>query len=138
MADIISKERRSWNMSRIRSKDTKPELKVRSQLHNMGYRFRLHKKELPGNPDIILPKYMIVIFVNGCFWHRHEGCKMAYNPSSNIEFWQQKFRGNVERDRKAVSELNALGWTVHTVWECQTADEGELGHLLQNKLSPDQ
>ncbi|MBU1162905.1 MAG: DNA mismatch endonuclease Vsr, partial [Proteobacteria bacterium] len=86
--DIISKEKRSWNMSRIRGKDTKPEIIVRSMLHRMGYRFRLHRKDLPGKPDIVLPKYKTVIFVHGCFWHRHKGCKYAYTPKSRVKFWK--------------------------------------------------
>ena len=100
MTDILSKERRSWNMSRIRGSDTKPELLVRSLLHRMGYRFRLHRKDLPGRPDIVLPKYRTVIFVHGCFWHRHKGCKYAYTPKSRTDFWQNKFQGTVERDKR--------------------------------------
>jgi len=122
MADTISEERRSWNMSRIKGKDTKPELIVRSLLHKMGYRFRIHRKDLPGKPDIVLPKYKTVILVHGCFWHRHKDCKYAYTPKSRIEFWQDKFHGNVERDKKHQKQLKALGLKVHVIWECETKD----------------
>jgi DNA mismatch endonuclease (patch repair protein) len=119
MTDRISKEHRSWNMSRIRGKDTKPELAVRSMLHRMGYRFRLHVKDLPGKPDIVLPKYRTVIFVHGCFWHRHPRCKYAYAPKSRARFWRWKLDENVNRDRKARRALRVLGWRVLTVWECE-------------------
>jgi len=117
--DRISKAHRSWNMSRIRSKDTRPEKKVRSALHKSGYRFRLHRKELPGKPDIILPKYKTVIFIHGCFWHRHKGCKYCYTPKSNIEKWQKKFQDNVTRDEKIQSVLQKMGWQVIVIWECE-------------------
>jgi len=119
MADRLSRERRSWNMSRIRSKDTKPEILMRSLLHKAGYRFRLHRKDLPGNPDIVLPKYRTVIFVNGCFWHRHNGCPEASVPKTRAAFWEAKFRNTVERDRQNTKKLEALGWRVVTVWECE-------------------
>ena len=115
MADRLSRERRSWNMSRIRGKDTQPELTVRSTLHRAGYRFRLHRKDLPGRPDIVLPKYRTVILVHGCFWHRHKGCRFAYTPKSRTAFWNEKFSGNVERDRRSVRELRRHGWRVITV-----------------------
>ena len=119
MVDIISKEKRSWNMSRIRGKDTKPELVIRSLLHKMGYRFRLHKKDLPGKPDITLPKYKTAIFVHGCFWHRHKGCKYAYIPKSRVDFWQRKFNENIERDKIKQVGLKEAGWKVIEIWECQ-------------------
>ena len=106
-------------MSRIRSRDTGPELLVRSALHRAGYRFRLHSKDLPGRPDIVLPKYHTVVFVHGCFWHRHKGCRFAYTPKSRVAFWNNKFRGNIERDRRTSTALRKLGWRVVTVWECQ-------------------
>lgn len=106
-------------MSRIRSKDTGPEMRVRSALHRAGYRFRLHVKDLPGRPDIVLPKYKTVIFVHGCFWHRHKGCSNATMPSTNQEFWKEKFRRNVERDKREQAELKKLGWKVIVVWECE-------------------
>ena len=122
MVDRLTKEKRSWNMSRIRDKDTKPELVVRSLLHRMGYRFRLHRKDLPGKPDIVLPKHKTVVFVHGCFWHRHKGCKYAYQPKSRVDFWQKKFKGNVKRDKKIHSELRKLDWKVIVIWECETCD----------------
>ena len=133
--DRISKEHRSWNMSRIRSKNTKPELKVRSILHQMGYRFRLHKKDLPGLPDIVLSKHHMVIFVHGCYWHRHTGCKYAYTPKSRVEFWDSKFKQNIMRDKEARKQLEALGWKVITIWECETANSDLLKEILTNKLS---
>ncbi|MCP4105110.1 MAG: DNA mismatch endonuclease Vsr [Desulfobacteraceae bacterium] len=98
--DTVSEERRSWNMSRIKGKDTRPELIVRSTLHRMGYRFRIHRNDLPGKPDIVLPKYKLIIFVHGCFWHRHKDCKYSYTPKSQVDFWKSKFEENVERDEK--------------------------------------
>ena len=118
--DNLTKEKRSWNMSRIRSNDTKPELKVRSFLFRQGFRFRLHVKKLPGHPDIVLAKYKTVIEVRGCFWHRHPGCKIATTPSSNIDFWQEKFRKNVERDIANAAELKKSGWNLIVVWGCET------------------
>jgi DNA mismatch endonuclease (patch repair protein) len=118
MADTISAGRRSWNMSRITGSNTKPELLLRSLLHRAGFRFRLHAKELPGRPDIVLPKYRIAIFVHGCFWHRHPGCRNATMPSTRTEFWSAKLNGNVERDARNTAALEEIGWTVLTVWEC--------------------
>lgn len=106
-------------MSLIRGKDTGPEMKVRSLLHQMGYRFRLHRKDLPGKPDIVLPKYRTVILVHGCFWHRHDGCKYAYHPKSRTEFWENKFQETQERDLKKEKALEASGWRVLVVWECE-------------------
>lgn len=130
MADKISKERRSWNMSRIRAKHTMPEIAVRSMLHRAGYRFRLHSKSLPGKPDIVLPKYKTVIFVHGCFWHRHKGCKYAYLPKSRITFWKNKFKQNIERHEIVAKELRMLGWQVVVVWSCEIkCPEKILGRL---------
>lgn len=123
MVDRITKEHRSWNMSRIHSKDTLPELRVRSFLHRAGFRFRLHDKKLPGSPDIVLPKYRTAIFVHGCYWHRHPGCKEATKPKTRVSFWEEKFRKNIERDIKNENLLIAAGWIVLTVWECETRDE---------------
>jgi len=117
--DKITKEQRSYTMSRIRSKDTKPEMLVRLHLHALGFRYRLHDSKLPGHPDIVLPKWHTVIFVNGCFWHRHEGCKVATTPKSNIDFWQAKFARNVARDIKEHNALESAGWHVIIVWECE-------------------
>lgn len=119
MVDRITKEHRSWNMSRIRSSDTKPERKLRSALHRAGFRFRLHDRTLPGNPDLVLKKFNSVIFVHGCFWHRHNGCDKAATPKSNVEFWERKFRDNIERDKQNTIELAERGWKVLTVWECE-------------------
>lgn len=119
MADSLSPERRSWNMSRIRGTDTKPELALRSLLHRAGYRFRLHDRRLPGRPDVVLPRFRTVIFVHGCFWHRHAGCRNATMPGSRTEFWARKFRDTIARDARKAAELDAAGWKVVTVWECE-------------------
>ena len=132
--DSLSRGHRSWNMSRIKSRDTSPELKVRSILHSSGYRFRLHRKDLPGKPDIVLPKYRTVIFVHGCFWHRHLDCKYAYTPKSNIEFWEKKFTANIQRDLRSKKLLQEQGWTVIVVWECQVNNQEILGSYLTNSL----
>jgi DNA mismatch endonuclease, patch repair protein len=129
--DTLTKEKRSWNMSRIRSKDTKPEIAVRSMLHRSGYRFRLHVKNLPGKPDIVLPKYNTVIFVNGCFWHRHQGCKYSYNPKTHVQFWRKKFKDNVVRQKAIIKKLNNLGWKVKIVWECETSRENYISQLTK-------
>ena len=119
MVDKVSKEVRSYNMSRIRSKDTKPEILVRSYLFSKGLRFRKNDKRYPGSPDIVLPKYKTIVFVNGCFWHLHEECKYAVMPKSNVEFWKKKLYENKERDERNQKELEKLGWKVITVWECE-------------------
>jgi DNA mismatch endonuclease, patch repair protein len=124
--DILSKEKRSWNMSRIRGKDTRPEVVVRSTLHRMGYRFRIHVKGLPGCPDIVLPKYRAVIFVHGCFWHRHPGCKYAYIPKSRQDFWTKKFQKTVERHEIITRELEGQGWKILVVWECEIVNTDKL------------
>ena len=131
MADSLSKDKRSWNMSRIKGKDTKPELIVRSLLHKMGYRFRLHKKDLPGKPDIVLPKYKTVIFVHGCYWHRHKGCKYTYNPKTRVDFWQKKFKNNILRDKKNKIDLKKAGWKVFIIWECETSDPATMMSKIQ-------
>jgi DNA mismatch endonuclease, patch repair protein len=132
--DKLTTERRSWNMSRVRSKNTKPECAVRSLLHRIGYRFRLHGKELPGQPDIILPKYRTVIFVHGCFWHRHEACVRSKLPSTNIAFWKQKLNENVERDRQNREALEVAGWRVIVVWQCELADLEALSRSLTSQI----
>jgi DNA mismatch endonuclease (patch repair protein) len=119
MTDTISSEHRSWNMSQIKGENTKPEMIVRSYLHNAGIRFRLHDKSLPGKPDIILRKYKIVVFIDGCFWHRHKGCKFSYNPKSREEFWQIKFDNNVCRDKKVNEMYRKLPWQIIRIWECE-------------------
>ena len=119
MSDVHSKAVRSYNMSRIKGKGTKPEEIVRKYLFSKGFRYRKNDKRLPGKPDIVLPKYKTVIFVNGCFWHKHEGCKYFVWPQSNREFWKDKIQGTVERDLKDKESLNRAGWHVLTVWECE-------------------
>jgi len=112
-------EQRSRNMSAIKSKNTKPEIAVRKLLHSMGYRFRLHRKDLPGSPDIVLPKYKTVIFVHGCFWHRHENCKYASIPKTRKEFWESKFKANVKRDKEIQEKIKNIGWKSVVIWECE-------------------
>jgi len=136
--DKLTPEHRSWNMSRIRSADTKPELIVRSLLHRMGYRFRLHQKNLPGKPDIVLPKYKTVIFVHGCFWHRHEECKYAYMPKSRRKFWNDKFKANIERDKTVKQQLKNFGWKVNIVWECELSDVKTIEKKLDNIFRNDE
>ena len=113
-------EQRSRNMSAIKSKNTKPEIKVRKVLHSMGYRFRLHSKDLPGSPDIVLPKYKTVIFVHGCFWHRHKDCKYATTPKTRQDFWNKKFTTNIERDLEIHEKIKNLNWRSVVIWECET------------------
>ncbi|HEY8930884.1 MAG TPA: very short patch repair endonuclease [Mucilaginibacter sp.] len=119
MADVHSKETRSYNMSRIRSKNTKPEMLVRKFLHKNGFRYRLHVKNLPGKPDIVLPKYKTVIFIHGCFWHGHEGCKKATLPKTRVEWWKGKIERNIANDFNAEMALSKIGWTIITIWQCE-------------------
>jgi DNA mismatch endonuclease, patch repair protein len=116
--DIVASDVRSRMMSGIRGRNTKPERLVRSYLHKAGLRYSLHRNELPGRPDIVLRKYAAVVFVNGCFWHRHQGCRFAYRPKSNVKFWNEKISGNVRRDAQNYKRLRRLGWRVFVVWEC--------------------
>lgn len=125
MSDTISPEHRSWNMSRIRNKDTKVEVLVRKYLFSRGYRFRKNDKRYPGKPDVVLPKYHVVIFVNGCFWHQHPGCKNATMPKSNTEFWKEKLGKNVTNDSKNIEKLSSMGWKVITLWECELEKDFE-------------
>ena len=128
-------EQRSRNMSAIKSKNTKPEIKVRKVLHSMGYRFRLHRKDLPGSPDIVLPKYKTVIFVHGCFWHRHENCKYASTPKTRQEFWEAKFQENINRDKLNQENLSSKGWKIIIVWECEIKDKDfDLNRLFKNEI----
>lgn len=131
MVDIVSTERRSANMSRIRGKDTGPEIAVRSLLHRLGLRFRLHDKRLPGRPDLVLRRHRTVVFVHGCFWHRHLGCPQATTPSSNAEFWARKFSRNVERDQAVTNELQLAGWRVVVIWECELKNLPALTRRMQ-------
>lgn len=122
MADVHSPEKRSYNMSRIHAKGTKPEETVRKYLFSKGFRYRKNDPRLPGKPDIVLPKYKTVVFVNGCFWNRHEGCKYFVWPKNNAEFWRKKIMSNVERDNRNYSELKEKGWSVVVIWECELKD----------------
>jgi DNA mismatch endonuclease, patch repair protein len=123
MPDVVTPETRSRMMSGIRGRDTKPEMAVRRYLHARGFRYRLHARELPGRPDIVLPRYRVVVFVHGCFWHRHEGCRFAYHPKSRQEFWGPKLDGNAARDARDQQRLRDLGWRVDVVWECEATPE---------------
>lgn len=124
--DRVSREQRSANMARVRSRDTAPELAVRRAAHARGLRFRLHRRDLPGTPDIVFPRARLAVFVHGCFWHRHEECRRASVPETRATFWQCKFDRNVERDSENASALERLGWRVETIWECETRDAARL------------
>ena len=130
--DVHTKEVRSYNMSRIKGKDTKPEETVRKYLFSQGFRYRKNDKRLPGTPDIALPKYKTVIFVNGCFWHGHKGCKYFVWPKNNAEFWHKKIRDNILRDQRKVQALDLLGWKVIVVWECKIKSDKE--NTLKNLM----
>ncbi len=134
--DILTKEKRSWNMSRIRGKNTRPELVVRSFLHKEGIRFCLHPNNLVGKPDIVMPKYKTALFVHGCFWHRHKECKYAYVPKTRKVFWKNKFRENINRFSVVNRQLTKLGWRVVVIWECEiksTEKLKKLAHILRRK-----
>lgn len=131
MVDVVDKATRSRMMSEIRGKDTKPELLVRRYLHRNGLRYRLHVKDLPGKPDIVLPKYRTIVLVHGCFWHQHSGCKYAVMPGNNKAFWEKKLKGNTVRDQKNISSLKKAGWKCHTIWECQVDSEKRLSSLAR-------
>jgi DNA mismatch endonuclease, patch repair protein len=134
VADIVTPARRSEIMSRIRGKGTKPELLVRSSAHRLGFRFRLHGRKLPGSPDLVFSSRKTALFVHGCFWHRHEGCPCCYMPKSNIQFWREKFKKNVLRDRRVQTGLEEMGWRVAVIWECETADSDSLRKRLKEVL----
>lgn len=133
--DRISPERRSYNMSRIGGKNTAPELIVRRILHGLGFRYRLHRRDLPGTPDLVFPGRRHVIFVHGCFWHRHPDCKYARTPNSNIDFWVKKFETTTARDSRVSDDLAQLGWSATTVWECETRHPKELEKRLLRALA---
>lgn len=140
MTDIVDRETRSRMMAGIGGRNTRPELALRSALHARGFRFRLHARDLPGKPDIVLPRYRAVIFVHGCFWHRHADCRYATTPATRPEFWQDKFAGNVRRDAAAVAELRHRRWRVAIVWECglrTVADVGASADIVAGWLRGD-
>jgi DNA mismatch endonuclease (patch repair protein) len=141
VADVHTPEQRSYNMSRIRGKNTKPEELVRRYLFAQGFRYRKNDARFPGKPDIVLPKYKTVIFVNGCFWHAHEGCKYFVWPKSNVDFWKRKINGNIQRDLRNNQLLSEQGWNVIVIWECQlkksTFDE-TMQHLVGQIKNPPQ
>ena len=132
--DIVSPEQRSWMMSRIRNRNTAPEKAVRSVIHQMGFRFSLHKGSLPGKPDIVLTRHKKVVFVHGCFWHQHDGCPSAKKPQSNQDFWNAKLDDNVQRDKYTQRLLDQLGWKCLVVWECDLANYGSLVGKLEKFL----
>jgi DNA mismatch endonuclease (patch repair protein) len=136
--DRLTAERRSWNMSRIKGRDTVPERRVRSLLHRLGFRFSLRRKELPGRPDIVMPRFRLVIFVHGCFWHRHQYCRNSVLPKTRAEFWLAKLNGNVQRDSENAKALKALGWRVLTIWECEVEDEPKLSRRLKRWAAREQ
>lgn len=127
---------RSALMSKVKGKDTRPEMVVRRTLHRLGGRYRLHRKDLPGSPDIVMPSRKIALFVHGCFWHRHENCKMASTPKTREEFWNAKFDANMARDRRNTESLEQIGWRVEVIWECETKKPERLLKLLTNLLDP--
>jgi DNA mismatch endonuclease (patch repair protein) len=134
MTDVFSKEKRSWVMSRVKGRDTKPEILVRSFVHRMGYRFRIHGRDLPGNPDIVLPRHRKVIFVHGCFWHGHNRCPRSKRPTTNKSFWNKKLDGNIKRDRRFRRALLLKGWRILVVWQCETREPDRLLRKLERFL----
>ena len=134
MTDVFTKEKRSWIMSRVKGRDTKPEILVRSVVHRMGYRFRVHRRDLPGNPDVVLPRHGKVIFVHGCFWHGHKRCPRSTRPTTNKGFWNEKLDRNIERDKRFQRKLGSMGWKVLVVWQCETRKPEELLAKLERFL----
>ena len=134
MTDIFEPRKRSEIMSRIRGRDTKPELTVRRIAHGLGLRFRLHRKDLPGCPDIVFPRHRAVIVVHGCFWHRHPGCKHASSPKTRESYWKNKFKDNVVRDTRNETALRDLGWRVMVIWECETKDHEAVADRIESFL----
>lgn len=133
--DIVAPAKRSEMMSRIKGRDTGPELRVRRCAHALGFRFRLHSKHLPGRPDLVFPRLKTVIFVHGCFWHRHKGCPHTSTPKTRVGFWQEKFQANIDRDIRVAASLRLLGWRVLTIWECQSKDTAKLMRRLHRMLA---
>ena len=138
MTDIVDSKRRSELMARIRGRDTAPEIAVRRIAHRMGLRFRLHRKDLPGRPDLVFPKHCLAVFVHGCFWHRHQGCEISHIPKSRTEYWTQKFAKNVDRDQRNEEALKSLGWRVLVIWECEIKDKKAIARRLKSAVSLDQ
>jgi DNA mismatch endonuclease (patch repair protein) len=134
MADHVDPATRSRIMSAVHSKDTMPEVRVRKMLHSMGYRYRLHVAKLPGKPDIVFPSRHKIVFVHGCFWHRHRSCRYATTPKTRPEYWEEKFSANVTRDRATVRKLKQMGWTIATVWQCQLKNPERLAERLHEFL----
>lgn len=134
MTDTLTPLERGRRMAAVRAKDTQPEMLVRRLLHRLGYRYRLHRRDLPGTPDLVFPSRRAVVFVHGCFWHRHEGCALARMPKSRLEFWQDKLEGNRRRDLRQLGELTALGWRVLVVWECELENQEALVARLRGFL----
>ena len=134
MADIVDPRRRSELMAGIRGKDTRPEIMVRRVAHRMGLRFRLHRKDLPGRPDLVFVRHRLAVFVHGCFWHHHQGCKYAHIPKSRVSFWKEKFAQNAARDDRNAKALQDLGWRVLTIWECETHKEDDIRRNLTGLL----
>lgn len=134
MTDTLTTERRSWLMSRVRSRNTTPEMVVRRLLFREGYRFRLHRKDLPGSPDIVLPRLRTVVFVHGCFWHRHPECAKATMPKTRVDFWSEKFAQNVRRDEANRTQLDEMGWRSIVIWECETKSPTTLLQRLVREL----
>lgn len=135
MVDVFTKSKRSWIMSRVKGYDSMPELQVRSLVHQMGYRFRTHRRDLPGNPDIVLPRHRKVIFLHGCFWHGHKGCPRSKRPTTNRRFWYEKLDKNIERDKRFRRTLQQMDWKTLVVWECQTKKPGKLVPKLERFLN---
>ena len=139
-ADTVDRQTRSRNMAAIRSRDTKPEWRVRSALHRAGLRYRLQVRKLPGTPDLVFAKFRAAVFVHGCFWHRHQGCKNATTPSSNVDFWQEKFQRNMVRDANSFSALQRASWRVAVLWECavRNMSDEEIAQTVGDWLRSDQ
>lgn len=135
MSDIYSKEKRSEVMAAVKGRNTGPERQVRRLVHAMGFRFRLHRRDLPGSPDLVFPRFRKVVFVHGCFWHRHADCRRATLPTSNQETWKRKFERNVERDAENIRSLNAYGWTVLVIWECELRNPEKVATRIRTFLT---
>ena len=136
MMDTVTKTKRSWIMSKVRRQNTAPEIRVRSQIHRMGFRFRVAKKGLPGTPDVVLPRHKKVIFVHGCFWHQHPGCRLAKRPGTNLYYWNAKFEDNIARDRRNEESLTQAGWKILVLWTCEIKDGEGMKEKLVQFLEP--